>query len=334
MPFQRSNVGGIPLLKSPWDMDFADMLQKGIALRHEPQRLMREKEKELLANSLKQNELNYAPQTSEADIRLKQGHATQYENMAKLPYGGNVTGDVMQSIMVHNILNDPNAPAELKQLVGGDRKALIRQRLMGNTPESAKLREDEQRIMNDPNLSDQEKEDAIGYNRSKNIKNSVIPELEVQKTRADITSEGFEKLLQPDMLEALTQYSGGPGTAKRAADEWEKWLTGKTPERLLKYEDAESTAEGVAMNLRAAIKESVSPAKGEKILDMISPANIKRSPEQAIRRLQAAADFFETERKGIYQGTGRTLKPKTQNNKKTNYEGKTRNLDLTTRKLS
>src|SRR5712671_3126721 len=296
MPFQRSNVGGIPLLKSPWDMDFADMLQKGIALRHEPQRLMREKEKELLANSLKQNELNYAPQTSEADIRLKQGHATQYENMAKLPYGGNVTGDVMQSIMVHNILNDPNAPAELKQLVGGDRKALIRQRLMGNTPESAKLREDEQRIMNDPNLSDQEKEDAIGYNRSKNIKNSVIPELEVQKTRADITSEGFEKLL--------------------------------------KYEDAESTAEGVAMNLRAAIKESVSPAKGEKILDMISPANIKRSPEQAIRRLQAAADFFETERKGIYQGTGRTLKPKTQNNKKTNYEGKTRNLDLTTRKLS
>ncbi len=317
MPFQPINFAAINPLGKPWARDFADNLRKGMETYNTPQKLLSEQEQRVIANAFnKEKTLQeqavtpFAAEKAQTDIRLKQGQAMHHENMNRMPYGGLVTGDVGQDLALHMILNDPNASAELKKSAEEGRRLLLRQRAMANTPEATKLREDEQRIMNDPNMSYQDKQDAIGFNRAKNIKNSIIPEIEVQKTRADITAEGFEKLLQPEMLEALTQYSGTEGTLKRGADEWQKWWTGKTPERLLMYEDAESTAEGVAMNLRAAIKESVSPKKGEQILDMISPANLKRSPEQAVRRLKAAAEFFEIERRGIYKGTGRTLETK------------------------
>lgn len=343
MPFQPINFANIAPIGKPWARDFAENLKKGMETYNLPQKLLAEREQMALNNALQRENVQqqqmltpFTAEKAQTDIRLKQGQAQHHENMNRMPYGGLVTGDVGQDLAIEMILNDPNASPELKKRALEGRKLLLRQREMANTPMSAKLREDEERIWNDPNIPQDKKEELIGLNRAANVKGSVIPELEVQKTRADITAEGFEQLLQPDMLKALTQYSGGPGTALRAADEWEKWWTGKTPERLLKYEEAESVAEGVAMNLRAAIKESVSPAKGEKILDMISPANIKRSPEQAIRRLQAAADFFETERRGIYKGTGRTLKSKKENGspEKKNYAGKTRTLNLETGKYS
>ncbi len=38
---------------------------------------------------------------------------------------------------------------------------------------------------------------------------------------------------------------------------------------------------------------------------MIAPANLSRSPAQAVRRLKAAAEFFETEKRAIDKATGR-----------------------------
>lgn len=371
MPFQPINFASIDPLGKPWARDFAKNIQEGMNMYNLPQKLMGEREQMAFNNALmnqkvqqgqaeapfnaqnaqsnaaiQANTARFAPQMSEADIRLKQGHATQYENMAKLPYGGNITGDLMQSIMAHKIINDPNAPTELKEQVKRDRDALIRQRLMGNTPMSAKLREDEERIWNDPKIPYEQKQELIDLNRAANVKGSVIPELEVQRTRAEITSEGFDKLLEPKMLDALTSYSGLEGMKKRTADEWEKFSTGRAPERLLMYEDALATAESVSMNLRAAIKESVSPAKGKEILDMISPQSLMRNKEQAIRRVKAAAAFFdEIEKKQINKSTGRgssnkggahneTIRAVNENAKKTNYAGKTRNLNLETGKYS
>lgn len=59
MPYQPRNFG-TELLKSPWEQDFGKLLEQGMLLRHEPQRLMREKEKELLNNALQKEKVGQA----------------------------------------------------------------------------------------------------------------------------------------------------------------------------------------------------------------------------------------------------------------------------------
>lgn len=52
MPVQPINFLNSQIVKSPWDQDFAKLLQQGMQLRHEPQRLLRKAEEEKFANIL------------------------------------------------------------------------------------------------------------------------------------------------------------------------------------------------------------------------------------------------------------------------------------------
>lgn len=325
MPYQKFNYASIPphIINGPLHgIDFGDLLKKGMQLRHEPQRLLEERQQAELSNRLGQqksqfneaelpfasrnaqsasdiqsNTAKYAPEMSQAEIDKMRSLAA----IGGMQFPGGM--GLVQGEESARRMWGPNDPRTLRASKFNDLLAYVRE--MSGTPPSTKLRVDNQRIMNDPNIPEDQKREMIALNNAANVKGSVIPKLEVQRTRAEITAEGFNKLLEPKMLNALTTYSGYGGTKRRAADEWEKLWTGKTPERLLMHEEAESTAEGVAMNLRAAIEESVSPFKSKQILDMISPSSLKRSPEQAMRRLKAAAKFFEIEKREIDKATGR-----------------------------
>lgn len=322
MPFQPINYANAPLVDSAFgNLDFGEMLRKGMQLRHEPQRLLRQQEQEKLANALGKEKVAQAQATTPFVPRQLEADIKQKELMSKLPYGGQIPGDVGQALYTHFLeqIGHPagaDARRARETLFGGrELNMALGPKKAGTT--NYKLELENEEIRNNPDLSEQEKKDRIGSNNAAISKNSRIAVLEEQKTRADITSEGFEKLLQPDMLDALTTYSGPDGFFKKRSDDWEKYTTGITPPRMLLHDEAQATAEATAMNLRAAIKESVSPQKGKQILDIISPASLSVSKEQAKRRIQAAADFFEDiEKKALYKSTGREEEYKKEKNMK------------------
>ena len=74
-------------------MDFADILQKGMALRHEPQRLMRAKQQEELANVLSrekglqaQAETPYSAQNAQSNAAIQQNTAQNAPRMSQAQY--------------------------------------------------------------------------------------------------------------------------------------------------------------------------------------------------------------------------------------------------------
>lgn len=301
------------------DLDLPKAYKEGAQARHEPQKLMNERQKEIFENAIKGVESKYAEPNAQQSLqkaitenkylgREKEAGIKQKEAMAQLPYGGMVTGDLMQSLMTENILNNPNIPQATKDRVKRDRDSLVRQREMGNTPMSAKLREDEVRISNDPNMTEDEKAEAIALNRAANRRGSTTESSQMMATRADITGMGFDELMKPEVLTALSQYSGYKGAAEKLSDNIEKRLTRKTPERLLAYDDAQTIAFNTAKNLRAAIKDSIDPRVGKEYLDKLDPANLDRNPDEVIRILEAGRRFFEKESKAIYRNAGRVQK--------------------------
>lgn len=326
MAFQPVNFLNAPMIDS-WakDLDIAGNFKKGAEAARMPQDIKNEQMRARLANSMQEAILPYAGQTAaagleeallknkyygpktEADIAMNRAHAKQYEAQSMLPGGGAITGDILQSLLTEKYANDPNVPQATKDRVVREREALIRQRLMGNTPFGAKIREDDERISNDSSLSGDQKREAIAANRAhlaKTVKNAT---LQNQGVRAEITQMGFDELTKPSTLKALTQYGGYQGALRKELDEKASALTGKSPQRLLDYTNARTIAENTAMNLRAAINESVQPEKGKAILAQLDAANWDTAPDRAIATIKAAAKFFEREKAAIDRENGKVL---------------------------
>jgi hypothetical protein len=97
MPIQPINYAGMPLLDSPWDQDFGEILKKGMQLGQEPGRLARLKQQEELANKLS-NE--------------------QYEQLRALtPYAADNARYASEENRVKAAFANPNAQAALKEAI-------------------------------------------------------------------------------------------------------------------------------------------------------------------------------------------------------------------------
>ena len=93
MSIQPINYAGMPLLDSPWDKDFGEILKRGMQLGQEPGRLARAREQEELSNLLGQQksqmqaaEIPYAGDMAKANLAYKLAQAERERAMAA--YGG------------------------------------------------------------------------------------------------------------------------------------------------------------------------------------------------------------------------------------------------------
>jgi len=330
MPFNPNSFSAgasLPVVGLPWIRDLHENLQKGMQTYNMPQQVRQEFEAKQLANALSkeqalqaQAQTPYAAQNAASNASILQNTAAYAPRMSeaeikKLEMLGMLGG--MQFPGGMGLVQGEEAAAKMygrgspqyKRAVAFN-DALERQRLMSGTPESTRLREDNERIAQDPNIPAADKATLIALNNAKNEKNSVNAELAVMGVRAEITEMGFDELLKPEVSEALTVYSGPYGSIEYGIDQFTKTVTGKTPERLLAHRHAVTTAKNTAKNLRAAIKDSVTPTAAKDILSMLDASSFDKSPEEALAVLKATAMFFEKEKQAIDAATGKFKKKK------------------------
>jgi hypothetical protein len=233
MPYQPFNVIGDSLIKSPWEKDFGALLNRGMQLYHEPQRLLREAEKEKFANILNrergmqeqaetpftgqnamnqaailQNTANFAPRMSEAEIKKAEAMAA-IGGMQFPGAMGLVQGEEQAKRMWG--VNDPRTK---KVIYGND--TLFGQRL----PTPVRLQNaisDAEKAMNKPGASKKEISDAQRTIRSIQmtaLKNSGDPAI---RDKVD-AGENIQKTMKEIDYDVLLKGSGAKGSA---------WLTGQ-----------------------------------------------------------------------------------------------------------
>lgn len=334
MPIQPINYLNAPIVKSPWEQDFAKLLGQGMALRHEPQRLMREKEKELLANALQKEKVGQAQAETPWHGQLSEANAKIKTAMASRPFAGTLGGDVGQAVDLAYLeaIGYPGAKdaREMRTSQLESRVETTRLKDKNASTINQKLRKEDKEIDADPYMSQEEKTEAKALNKAQREKVARTGPMIDRIVSGEITEEGIKKLLEPNVKKALTQYSGAQGHGMWLADKAAAAISGKSPQRLLDYADAVSTAKNTANNLRIAIKESVSPAKAEEILSLLDSTDWSTQPDEAIAALESTAKFFADEMRIIRKHSG-VVEPKSKQEnmavvKKQAQEAKSQNI--------
>jgi hypothetical protein len=308
MAFQPINFANIAPLESPWG-DFVMHLGRGMEVGNRPRQMQQENEAARLSNSLKSVEAKYAPQTAEANLANIMSQAKQREAMSKLPFGGNIPGDVGQAIYA-NWLEKTGHPAaadarRARDTIFGTREMNIALGPKRAATTNQKLRMEDQEIMQDESLSPDQQQEMIYQNSLERQKRAVNPQLAVRAAAAEITEMGLDAFKNPKMREGLVAYAGKDGLLKRKQDEYTAFTTGKSPERAILNATAITQAKNTAHNLRVAIQESVSPARSEQLLKLIDAADFEHAPDEALRILDQTMDFFHKEKQILDRAVGK-----------------------------
>jgi hypothetical protein len=135
MPIQPINYLNSQILKSPWDQDFVKLLQQGMQLRHEPQRLLRKAEEEKFANILSKQKARtgqinaqYEPERAKYEHGMLAQTAKLFPQMSEAElqklkllnqYGGiSPTGETGEHLFAYNLdkSGHPIGPSALKNI--------------------------------------------------------------------------------------------------------------------------------------------------------------------------------------------------------------------------
>lgn len=340
MAYQRTHPQNIPLLKSPWEQDFAKLLQQGMQLRHEPERLLRQKEQEEFSNILRkeqglqaQAETPFAGQRAEADINYKQAQAKAAEQQANLPFGGRLTGVANEALGLELLKQQYGPDSEVYKNAANryqsDLEAINElnryRRSLGGTSEKrasttlGKMEMEIADIMNRKDLPIEEKEAALS--RYKLARQKQISDSDSRK-RA-LFASNVDKTLDNINEKHLVQYGGAKGQAKLQIDKL-KAATGNAPKEYENYQDALTGAKLLSKQIRQFYGDSITPQVQEQLAEMVNPATWANNPDVALKKFNRFKKILQSETE-TYRGA---LKDTREFENQDSGDQKERNLEL------
>lgn len=253
MPFQPINVLNTPLLKSPWEQDFAKILQQGIQLRHEPQRLLRQKEQEELMNALRKEQVGQAQAETPFAGRRAEADAKAKETLAR--FGGVLpSGETGERYSAWNLNESghPVGPAALKSLDLRDktREETLRLKPLqaaSATGKHAIERAEANKRLQNPNLNPTEKREAQRDLRAVQLKEwqETADADSLKKYRA---GEQIQKTLGMIDIDAIAKGAGITG---------KKWLAQEAIKSAFGKESPEYTKHELSLKGLEALAEQV-----------------------------------------------------------------------------
>lgn len=338
MPIQPINYAAIPTLRGPFQgIDFGDLLRQGMQLRHEPQRLLQERQQAELSNRLGQQkyqfneaELPFAPQKAQADIDYRMAQTQLAKQQAENPLLNQLTGiakeaEGLEYLRRHHGENSQvyrdarrRYEADLQQ---SNVLNQYRQALSGTADKRAsttlgKTEMEIADVMNRKDLSPQEKNSMIGryeLSRQKQISDS-------DSRKRALFASNVDKTLENINPKDLVQYGGIKGQAKLQADKLKAGL-GKAPKDYVKYQDALTGAKLLAKQIRQFYGDSITPQVQEQLAEMVNPATWANNPDVALRKFDRFKNILQSET-GTYRSA---LKETKEFNEDTQKE---RNMEL------
>jgi len=311
MAFQPINFLNMPILKNPYAQDYAGLLQRGMQLGQEPQRLMRQRQQEELANALRKEQLTqaqaatpFAGQTAQAELQkiLAQGRVA--DQQANMPFGGQLSGVAREAFGLEllkqqygpnsDVYKDARRQYEAN-LAQSDILNQYRQALSGtaNKRASTTLGKTEMEIADIANRRDlppYEKEAMIGryeLSRQKQISDSDARKRALFASNVDKTLENINP-------KDLVQYGGIKGQAKLKADQIKAGL-GNASKDYVKYQDALTGAKLLAKQVRQFYGDSITPQVQEQLAEMVNPATWANNPDVALRKFNRFKKILQSE---------------------------------------
>lgn len=311
MPIQPINYLNAPLLKSPFEQDFMGLLRQGMQLRHEPQRLLEERQQSELSSRLGQQkyqmqeaELPFAPQRAQADIDYKMAKAMLAKQQSENPMLNHLTGiakeaEGLEYLRRHHgensqVYKDARRRYET-DLEQSNVLNQYRQALSGTVDKRAsttlgKTEMEIADIMNRKDLSPQEKESMTGryeLSRQKQISDSDT------RKRALFASNIDKTLGMIDPV-ALTQYGGIAGQARLKKDELSSAF-GKEPPQYREYRKALTGAKLLVKQIRQFYADTIQPEMQKKTELIVNPANWQTNPKLALQTFRQLEKILQAE---------------------------------------
>ncbi len=250
-----------------------------------------QKHREMMQEQAMKNALlqQYGGREKEAGIGLKEAQTDFYRNPAQ-----HMTPQ--QKIAMDLAGGDP---AKYNAFL----EKLSQKPSSGSRSELTKLNQEKQDIQNDPNLSEEQKQERLGQIDLVINKKISDPKLRNQVLAANNLLLAFQRT----NIDDLVQYSGPKGQALLKKDEAMD-LMGNAPPRYLKYLEAKSNSELEAKEARAMYGDSIGKENQEKIKKMMNPSGLFKSPQAAKTQLSAIRNTLQETAKNL-QGSMKSTAP-------------------------
>ncbi len=333
MPIQPINYLNSPILKSPWEQDFVGLLQKGMQLRHEPQRLLRQQEQEQLANLLgrqksqfNEAELPFAPQKAQADIDYRLAQTKLAEQQAENPMLNQLTGIAKEAAGLEYLRNVHGensgvykdarrkfeAELEASGILNDYRRSLSGTNEKRASTTLGKTEMEMADIINRKDLSTEEKRSMIGryeLSRQKQISDS-------DSRKRALFASNVDKTLDQINPKDLTQYGGAKGVARLQVDKL-KAAAGKETKEYSNYQKSLTGAKLLAKQIRQFYGDSITPQVQEQLSEMVNPATWANNPKIALDKFNQFKKILQSET-GTYRSALKETKEFNEQERKDN----------------
>lgn len=287
----------MPLLKSPIDQDFGGLLQQGMQLRTEPERLRNQLEQQKFANLLanQQSQFNaarlpFAQQMEEANIKHRLAQAKTAEQQANMPFGGQLSGVAREAFGLELLKQQYGPESEVYQNAAKRYQADLeaskilneyRQTLSGTTEKRVatpfkKLEMEIGEINDRKDISPYEKERLTEMARAAQIKGITLPEFQKRAAFA----ANIDKTLESINPDHLVQYAGAFGEGKKFVSGIAASL-GFTLNDFKQYQNALTATKLLAKQVRQFYGDSITPEVQAQLRELTNPASWKNNPEIA-----------------------------------------------------
>jgi hypothetical protein len=224
MPIQPINYANIAPLQGPFHgIDFGELLKQGMQLRHEPQRLLQEREQAALANALQREKVQqeqaitpFAPENAKNAAYLQAMKAKYYEPttqgklaqlMAQTGLTKAQTGLTERSL--HLPLSAAYGSPELNEILG---LAQYKKEVGANNPEymaaEAAIREKNAK-KNAPSMTAEEKKDQYFQSLRDIAKDPYAPPEDREFANQKLTQHESDAIKKANPPQAVNQLSAG-----------------------------------------------------------------------------------------------------------------------------
>jgi hypothetical protein len=366
MPFQPINFANIAPIGKPWARDFAENLKKGMETYNLPQKLLGEREHQALMNAFNREKVQqeqavtpFAAQNAQSNATIQSNTAENAPRMAQAQYEhllaqamkdkalGAIGGmqfpggmGLVQGEEAARRMWGENDPRTLRAIENND--ALINQRRTG----ISKLHNEIDNLKyenNNPNITPQKyAENEAKINQLENDAFNKQSDLDVRQKGlgAKLMEQTWEKFIKGPSMKALKRYTGAQGQLRYMKDLGAYNLFGIKSEDFNNLLEARGELYTLSDQYMKAFPGSTNYQRMESVHKHMDPSGPMMPPDALERYIKSNWATIQPELKTYYSvlhGKNPLRGEKSGSSKEKenpNYEGKTRSLDLTTRKLS
>jgi hypothetical protein len=288
MALNLPNFLAAPLVRSV-NPALEGMFSGGVNAYQQGQRHREMLQEQAMKNALMQQ---YGGREKEAGIQEKLAHADFYRS----PFNFMTNEQKLANAAYGE--GTPEAQEALQKMFMNKAKGST-----GARSELSKLNQEKMDVQNDPNLSDEQKQqrmDQIDLAINKKISD---PKLRNQVVAANNLLLAFQRT----NIDDLVQYSGPKGQALLKKDEALD-LMGNAPPRYLRYLEAKANSELEAKEARAMYGDSIRKENQEQIKKMMNPSGFFKSPQAAKTQLSSIRNTLQETAKNL-QGAMKSTAP-------------------------